>query len=225
MACALSLIKRAAVSLFHPWLWRIRPLRRSALCANPFLQFEKWFRAANRCFWLVFPEAMHLATIDEQGFPDGRFVLLKSFDERGFVFYTNSNSAKGRALKLRPHGALTFYWEALQRQVRVQGVVSPVSAEEADAYFASRPRASQIGAWASQQSEPLESRAVLERCTAEFKTKFAGRKIPRPPHWSGYRLRPEKFEFWQIRPNRLHDRFCYTKNQSDDGWKIVRLNP
>jgi len=165
-----------------------------------------------------------LSTVDSRGNPDGRMVLLKEFDERGFVFYTNMNSPKGKDLLKNKKAALTFYWEKVRRQVRIQGSTELVSTEEADAYFASRPRQAQLGAWASKQSEVLSKRSVLIKAFAKFTLKFGRKKVPRPDYWTGVRLIPKKIEFWQERSYRLHDRFLYTRIQKNR-WKVVRLYP
>lgn len=169
------------------------------------------------------PTALVLATTDGDQNLSSRTVLLKGFDKRGFVFYTNTLSIKGRNLREVPRAAITFLWKATQCQVHAAGSIERVSQEEADAYFASRDRSSQIGAWASRQSEPLESREVLDRRVEEFNDKFSGRDVPRPPHWSGYRLVPEIVEFWHGRQARLHDRFRYTFQDGD--WLLQRLYP
>tara|TARA_Y100000590_G_scaffold310702_1_gene351018 strand:- start:7491 stop:8081 length:591 start_codon:yes stop_codon:yes gene_type:complete len=189
---------------------------------NPFSQFGLWFSEAAKK-GLKFPEACFLATIGQENFPEGRMVLMKSFDEKGFVFYTNLNSTKGRALRATSRAALTFYWEALSRQVRIQGNVMPVSNEAADDYFATRPRGSQLGAWASEQSELLESRAKLEEKFQQYDEKFTGCEIPRPPHWGGYRVSPHRIEFWIGRNDRLHDRLLYERN--GETWVMQRLYP
>jgi pyridoxamine 5'-phosphate oxidase len=168
--------------------------------------------------------AMALATVDPEGLPDVRMVLLKGFDERGFVFYTNLESAKGQQLAATPKAALLFHWKSLRRQVRLRGAVEPVSAEEADEYFATRARSSQIGAWASDQSRPLESRMALEKRIAEFGLKFGVGKPPRPPHWSGFRLVPLSLEFWRDRPFRLHERLRFDSDGAG-GWGTSRLYP
>lgn len=194
------------------------------MAPEPIRRFRAWFAQARRCRSVVFPEAMCLSTIAADGRPDGRIVLLKQVDPQGFVFYTDTRSAKGRALRRRPEAALTWYWEPLRRQVRVQGRVRPVSGPEADAYFRSRPRASQIAAWASHQSAPLASRAVLERKVRTLTRRFAGGPVPRPPYWSGFRVVPRTVEFWQERPNRLHDRWQCVRT-AGRGWTMRRLSP
>ncbi len=167
--------------------------------------------------------AMSLATVDGQGRPDVRVVLLKDFDAAGFVFYTNCQSAKGEQLQHNPHAALCFFWRQLYLQVRLDGRVEPVSEAEADAYFATRARGSQIGAWASAQSRPLASRGVLEQLMQEYAAKFANRDVPRPPHWSGYRLKPRRIEFWVGLENRLHERTLYSLAAGQ--WQRGLLNP
>lgn len=169
------------------------------------------------------PNAMTLATVNAKGRPSTRVVLIKDFDARGIVWYTNYNSRKGQELTQHPEAALQFHWVSLERVVRIEGRVSQVAPEESDAYFASRPLASRIGAWASNQSQPLGSRADLVSRAAAFALKFAGNP-PRPPHWGGYRLDPDYWEFWQGRPSRLHDRLTYTR-QPDGGWSRQRLAP
>lgn len=169
------------------------------------------------------PNAMALATVDGDGLPDVRMVLLKGHDAAGFVFFTNFESAKGRELLAHPKAALCFHWKSLRRQVRVRGPVTTVSASEADDYFASRPRGSRIGAWASKQSRPLESRFALEKAVAVFTAKFGIGDIPRPEYWSGFRLAPTEIEFWQDRPFRLHDRLRFTR--AAGGWERTRLYP
>jgi len=166
---------------------------------------------------------MALATVDADGMPNVRTVLLKGYDRIGFVFYTNYESAKGRELLANPKAALNFHWKSLGRQVRVRGAVVPVSAAEADAYFASRPRGSRIGAWASQQSRPLESRFALEKAVAAYTAKFAIGEIPRPGHWSGFRLAPREIEFWSAATFRLHDRVLFRR--AGEGWEKTRLYP
>jgi pyridoxamine 5'-phosphate oxidase len=169
------------------------------------------------------PTAMTLATVDSTGMPDARMVLLKGADERGFVFYTNLDSQKGQELDATPKAALVFHWKSLNRQVRVRGNVEHVTAEEADAYFASRAKQAQIGAWASKQSQPLESRMAFEKAIAINAAKYALGTVPRPPHWSGFRIVPSSIEFWQDRPFRLHDRIVFKRD--GDGWFKTRLYP
>jgi pyridoxamine 5'-phosphate oxidase len=171
------------------------------------------------------PEAMALASVDEKGRPDVRMVLLKSAAASGFVFYTNLESAKGRELAAHPHAALCFHWKTLRRQVRVRGPTAPVSDAEADAYFDSRPKDSQIGAWASAQSRPMEGRFAFEREIAKYAAKFALSKVPRPPHWSGFRVTPFEIEFWRDRPFRLHDRLVYRRHAVDAPGRTERLFP
>jgi pyridoxamine 5'-phosphate oxidase len=189
---------------------------------DPFRQFERWLQEATAA-GLHEPNAMVLSTVDDEGRPWSRHLLLKGLSDGGFEFYTNYESAKGRHLAGSPHGAMTFPWLGLHRQVNIHGPVERLTAAESDAYFALRPRGSQLGAWASRQSEVLADRAELEeRYTAE-ESRFAGGAVPRPSHWGGYRLRPQQLEFWQGRPNRLHDRVRYTP--SGDGWVRERLSP
>jgi len=190
---------------------------------NPFIQFQTWFDQA-LSGELPEPNAMTLATATAEGKPDARIVLLKGFDEEGFVFYSNYNSQKGQQLAANPWAALVFWWAELERQVRIEGYVEKVSVEESEAYFASRPFDSQLGAWASPQSELISSRSVLEDNIAQLQHKYDGQKVPKPPHWGGYRLFPTEFEFWQGRPSRLHDRLRY-RQQSDGSWVRERLAP
>jgi len=171
------------------------------------------------------PTAMSLATVDAEGMPDVRTVLLKGIDERGFVFYTNTESNKGRELAANPKAALLFYWKSLNRQIRIRGPVERVTPEEADAYFATRPKGAQIGAWASQQSRPLESRLAFEKAVALYAAKYALGAVPRPPHWSGYRIVPISIEFWHDRPFRLHDRVEFRRAGLGEPWTKVRMYP
>jgi pyridoxamine 5'-phosphate oxidase len=171
------------------------------------------------------PNAMALATVDAAGLPNVRMVLLKGLDERGFVFFTNYESAKGRELLAHSQAALCFHWKSLRRQVRVRGEVETVSDEEADAYFASRPREARIGAWASKQSRPLESRFAFEKAVAKYGARYALGEVPRPPYWSGFRVKPLAIEFWHDRPFRLHDRVLFTRLDMASPWSKTRLYP
>lgn len=196
-------------------------LRRSDLDADPFTQFARWREAAER--EVPLPEAMTLATVDADGAPDARMVLLKGAGPGGFRFFTNYDSAKASQLDHAGEAALVIYWRELDRQVRVRGAIQRLGADDSDAYFASRPRASQLGAWASPQSRPLESRAELERRAAATRARFEGADVPRPEHWGGYLLEPTTIEFWQGQVGRLHDRFIYSRD--GEGWRIQRLGP
>lgn len=191
---------------------------------DPLALFERWFSEAGKSEPND-PNAMSLATVDSDGLPDVRMVLLKGADARGFVFYTNEESAKGREMAASPKAAALFHWKSLRRQIRVRGAVTYVSDEEADAYFRSRPRDSRIGAWASQQSRPLESRFALEKAIAYYAAKFAIGEVPRPPYWRGFRLAPIAMEFWQDRPFRLHDRLLFTREEVGAPWDRRRLYP
>ena len=171
------------------------------------------------------PTAMTLATIDADGLPNARMVLLKGVDARGFIFYTNLDSQKGRELAVHPQAALVFHWKSLDRQVRVRGEVGRVSDAEADAYFATRAKQAQIGAWASKQSSPLESRLAFEKAVARYAAKYALSEVPRPPHWSGFRIAPRSIEFWQERPFRLHDRVEFRRESLSAPWSKTRLYP
>lgn len=190
--------------------------------ADPIAQFGRWLDEAIAAE-LPEPTAMSLSTADAEGRPSSRMVLLKGFDTEGFVFFTNYNSRKGRDLAENPHAALNFFWPELERQVRITGRVSKVSAEESDAYFKTRPFTSRVGAWASDQSEVIDSKMVLAARAAKLLVKYAGGNVPRPPHWGGYRIRPDQIEFWQGRPSRLHDRIAY--ESIDEVWQITRLSP
>lgn len=220
-------------------------LQREDLAADPLKQFQDWFaRAASENtgsrwrkisialfkLWHAIQghspadvNAMVLATVDQNGKPSARTVLLKGVDDRGFIFYTNYDSRKGRELAGNPSAALTFYWPDLERQVCVAGSVSKLSPSESESYFKSRPRGSRLAAWASNQSDVVPDRAALEKKWDEMAAKFPG-DIPLPPNWGGYVLKPERIEFWQGRLNRLHDRFCY-RRQPDNSWKLERLSP
>ncbi|WP_232678174.1 pyridoxamine 5'-phosphate oxidase [Nocardioides sp. R-C-SC26] len=198
-------------------------LEESDLLPDPHAMFERWFADAVSA-GIHEPNAMVVATASPDGVPSSRFVLLKGFDERGWCFYTNTGSRKGAELAANPRCALLFPWHPLERQVRVDGVAEPLSPEEVEAYFAVRPRGSQIGAWASPQSTVVEDRGALAASYAEEERRFAGQDdVPVPPAWGGYRVRAEAVEFWQGRPGRMHDRLVYRR--SDDGWDVVRLAP
>ncbi len=194
-----------------------------ALSTEPIRLFGTWLGDAEKKE-INDPTAMALATVDTSGMPNVRMVLLKDFSEAGFVFYTNIESTKGRELLATKKAALCFHWKTLRRQVRVRGAVEQVTDTEADAYYKSRPRGSRIGAWASAQSRPLESRFALEKAVAEYTAKYAIGEIPRPDYWSGFRLLPESIEFWHDRPFRLHDRIMFTRT-GDGGWEKERLYP
>lgn len=226
--------------------YNLAGLRRKDLDPDPFQQFRRWFaqaqgvRASGRLRQLLIGwykklilvagaepmdmNAMTLATADEQGRPSARIVLLKGLDERGFIFYTNYESRKGRELEKNPNAALVFYWPGQERQVCVAGYVSKVSLQETDAYFDSRPRGSRIGAWASKQSSVVADRVELERRWADCEKSFVDKEVPAPPFWGGFLLTPVRFEFWQGRPNRMHDRFQYSR-LADNAWQIDRLSP
>jgi pyridoxamine 5'-phosphate oxidase len=226
--------------------YNLTGLRRVDLEADPLAQFKRWFeqatgaRASGRIRKLIVTiyksfltffgaetpdvNAMTLATADKEGRPSARIVLLKGVDERGFIFFTNYDSRKGHELTENPCGALVFYWPDLERQICIVGDVTKLPEAEADAYFKSRPRGSRIGAWASRQSEVVVDRAELERKWQQLESQYPGEQVPKPPFWGGYILSPTRIEFWQGRPNRLHDRFRYTR-QPDKTWLIERLSP
>lgn len=197
-------------------------LNQETLDTSPIKQFERWFEEA-RTAGILEPNAMSLATTGSNNMPDLRTVLLKYFDERGFVFYTNYHSQKAQEIAENPRAAILFPWLALNRQVRLRGKVEKISKAESMRYFTSRPRGSQIGAWVSEQSKAITSRGLLEQKVAEMKQKFSDGEIPLPSFWGGYRIVPEHFEFWQGRPSRLHDRFEYERKNDD--WLIQRLQP
>ena len=190
--------------------------------ASPIAQFEAWFADA-QASGDPEPYAMVISTVDTSGQPRGRTVLLRGVDDRGFVFYTNYTSAKAQALDSAGRAGITFHWHGLHRQVHVEGTVERISSDESDAYFAKRPRESQLGAWASDQSSPISARRVLLDQLDKARETFAGRDVERPPHWGGYRVSPERVEFWQGQPSRLHDRLEYCRN--GDGWERTILSP
>lgn len=202
--------------------YTLQALVESEIDPDPFKQFQVWFDQAVQS-QLPEPNAMTVATASKDGIPSARIVLLKGFDERGFVFYTNYNSDKGKQLVENPNAAIAFLWKELERQVRIVGTVEKIAPEESDAYFHSRPVGSQLGAWASDQSDVIRDRAVLEQRLADLKTQYEHKEIPRPPHWGGVRVKPTEIEFWQGRSNRLHDRLRYRRLENQ--WKIERLSP
>lgn len=198
-------------------------LHEDELNANPFVQFQHWADDAITARILDW-ETITVATATADGRPSARTLFLRGFDERGFVFYTNYTSRKGQQLAENPHASMVIHWRELERQVIVEGNVEQISANESDAYYSTRPLQSQLGAWASQQSQPLASAEALAERVEQYRTKFAGQPIPRPAHWGGYRIIPSRIEFWQGGPGRLHDRFIYLR-QPDGSWKWNRLNP
>ena len=204
--------------------YRMATLDEANCDSNPIAQFARWFNEA-KAARLKEPNAMSLATATLAGRPSARIVLLKEFGDAGFFFYTNYGSQKGRECETNPQVALNFHWAELERQVRIEGTVSRVSPDKSEAYFRSRPRGSRLGAWVSNQSELIENRMILERRLSEIETRFAGSEdIPPPPYWGGYSVHPERIEFWQGRPSRLHDRILY-KRESDEAWIVGRLSP
>lgn len=203
--------------------YSLRSLDASDVDPDPIVQFDRWWKEALESE-IVEVNAMTLCTISPEGKPTGRIVLLKGFDERGFVFFTNYQSNKGKALSAHPDAALVFFWKELERQVRIEGTVTKLSSGESDDYFYSRPEGSRIGAWASPQSEVIPDRERIEKNVSSFQAKFGKEPIPRPPHWGGYLVKPSAIEFWQGRPSRLHDRIFYSQTPSGE-WQISRLAP
>lgn len=199
-----------------------KPLNEDSIAENPFKQFEVWFEEAVNA-QLLDPYAMSISSVSYNGQPSTRIVYLRGITEQGFKFYSNYKSQKGEDLLENNKTALNFFWGELERQIRIEGEVEKLSKEESDTYFASRPRESQIGAWASDQSESIKDRKELEDKVAHFENKYKDMDVPRPPHWGGYIVKPNKIEFWQGRPNRLHDRIVFTKN--DDSWETSRVSP
>lgn len=202
--------------------YRYADLREDRVHADPLTQFDDWFQAAVEAR-LELPNAMVLATADADGRPAARYVLLKEFGAEGFVFYSHSDSPKGRQLEANPHAALVFYWHPLHRQVRIEGRVEMLAAGKADDYFRSRPRGSQLSVWVARQSSVLDSRESMQRIMAEIERQYPDGPVPRPPHWSGYRVIPERVEFWQGQEDRLHDRLVYSRHE--DEWVLQRLAP
>ena len=203
--------------------YSLHGLRRADLHSNPLQQFSAWFAAALAAN-IRDANAMSLATATPDGKPSVRIVLLKGFDEHGLVFFTNYDSEKGHQLEANPHAELDFYWPSLERQIRIRGTAKRTSREDSAVYFHSRPIGSQLGAWVSKQSEVIDARQVLESRLQQMTERYSKGDIPLPPHWGGYRLKPDRYEFWQGRPNRLHDRFRYLL-QTDGTWLIDRLAP
>lgn len=203
--------------------YKLQSFSEKEALTDPFAQFGKWWKEALDA-GVDEANAMTLATASADGMPDARIVLLKGFDDKGFTFFTNYHSSKGQQLLENPRACLVFFWRELERQIRLSGLVVPVSDQESDEYFNSRPEGSRIGAWASPQSEVIDGRAWLEQNEQKIREDFLDGKISRPPHWGGYRIRPTRIEFWQGRPNRLHDRILYSL-QRNGSWKIERLAP
>lgn len=203
--------------------YTLQELNETEVDPNPVIQFQKWFDQVCSVD-IPEPNAMTVATVSSEGKPSARMVLLKAYDGRGFVFYTNYNSRKGQELIANPHAALVFWWAQLERQVRITGSVEKISAQESDEYFHSRPFKSRLGAWTSNQSEIVSSRQTLEQRLQQLQAKYEDLEVPRPPHWGGFRVIPAEIEFWQGRSSRLHDRLLYSKN-NDSTWKIERLSP
>ena len=203
--------------------YTLQELNETEVDPNPVIQFQKWFDQVCSVD-IPEPNAMTVATVSSEGKPSARMVLLKDYDGRGFVFYTNYNSRKGQELIANPYAALVFWWAQLERQVRITGSVEKISAQESDEYFHSRPFNSRLGAWTSNQSEIVSSRQTLEQRLQQLQAKYKDLEVPRPPHWGGFRVIPVEIEFWQGRSSRLHDRLLYSKN-SDSTWGIERLSP
>jgi pyridoxamine 5'-phosphate oxidase len=199
-------------------------LDRADLDSDPIVQWHAWYEQAASA-GVAEPNAMTVATVDQRSAPDSRVVLARAVDARGFVFYTNYDSAKSQQILVNPVASAVFAWLDLHRQVRVRGTVQRISEDESDGYFASRPRESQIGAWASPQSQPIADRTIIETRMADFRSKFENQDVPRPASWGGWRLTPNVIEFWQGRPSRLHDRFNYTLDAATNQWQIQRLAP
>ena len=202
--------------------YSLRELSKASVAADPFVQFANWFDE-NLTSQPIEPSAVLLSTVGPDGAPSSRVVLLKGMDPRGFVFFTNYESRKGQELAAEPRAALTFFWPELERQVHVAGVAEKISREESEAYFKTRPETSRVGAWASKQSSVIQNRRELEDRFREIAERFANKEIPCPPFWGGYRVTPTRFEFWQGRRSRLHDRICY--EQKDGAWAVFRLSP
>ncbi len=198
-------------------------LLESEIAGDPMDLFRDWFEEMEKIKNTIEVNAMTISTVSANGFPKNRVVLLKEFSAEGFVFYTNYQSEKGKALENNPNICISFFWNEMERQVIIQGIAKKFSKKKAVEYFQTRPRGSQLGAWASNQSSEIASREVLEKCLRELETEYKDKEIPKPPHWGGYLIRPVNFEFWQGRPNRLHDRIYFEKN--DNNWNIKRLAP
>jgi pyridoxamine 5'-phosphate oxidase len=203
--------------------YTLAKLTETDVLENPIFQFEKWFNEAMNAH-IDDVNAMTLATVDENNIPHARIVLLKGIEQNQFVFFTNYQSQKAKDLLQNKHASLLFHWKELQRQVRIEGTVVKISAEASTAYFHSRPKESQLGAWASHQSQPLENREILEKRMIDLLLQYENLEVPKPPHWGGFALRPTKIEFWQGRSNRLHDRLLFTL-ENENVWQMIRLNP
>ena len=203
--------------------YMLEKLLESEVASDPILQFDRWWEQVMAC-GIEEANAMTLTTVSGEGFPSARMVLLKGYDQDGFVFFTNYESHKAHHLDQHSQCALVFFWKELERQVRIEGMASKISAEKSDTYFHSRPRGSQIGAWSSPQSRVITDRSVLESARQSFEGRFAGQTVPRPVHWGGYLVRPLRMEFWQGRPDRMHDRILYTMEEPGR-WRIERLAP